>query len=663
MLRKRVLALCALALCGFGADATDQVAACLRREAHKITAAAAAEISDRKTWEPVRAKRAEELREMLGLLPWPARTPLNVQITGREDRGTFTVENIAFESMPHIYVTANLYVPKQRRGKVPAIIYVCGHSYSPQGDKVQYQRHGISFAKNGYAAMILDSIQIAETFGLHHGTHALNMFDWYARAYSPAGVEVWNAIRAIDYLETRPEVDAGRIGMTGRSGGAGMSWFTAAIDDRVKVAAPVMGISTYAANLDLNTQRLHCDCMFPVNFLRQDLMHLAALIAPRPLLMAHGRKDDLFPLAGVDEVESRVGGLYESYGRRPEFRNIYVDTGHSDSDYLREQAIRWFDRFLMRTADDRRLDMSYENVPGERLAVFRNGPPKDAENYRVQETFLPTPAFKKYANAAAWTTRRNELLGQLKTKVFGAFPQAGAVPGLSKKTGRPAYGYEDFGMESEEGVEVRLLQSPSKGTGLPAVLYVASDGEDPAAVGAFLNPVSGAEARKAILYPRGVSETPWNRTTWRDMMRNSMHVGRSVDSMRLWDVLQAIRVLQADPAVDGKRITLAGKGTSAALALYAAILNETVEQVVMLEPPSTHVEGPFFLGVLRYTDLPEAAALVAPRRVLFYNRMPPAYEAARQIFAAQGAAANLGVTMTMRGPVAHQYEHEFASGY
>jgi dienelactone hydrolase len=369
----------------------DHTLACLRRQARAITDRAAAEISDRTSWERVRSRRLEELRDMLGLLPWPARTPLNVQITGRADRGAYIVENIAFESMPKIYVTANLYLPKQRKGRVPAVVYVCGHSYSPFGDKVQYQRHGISLAKNGYAAIILDSIQIAETFALHHGTYSQDMFDWYARAYSPAGVEVWNAIRAIDYLETRPEVDASRIGMTGRSGGAAMTWFTAALDPRIKVAAPIMGISTYGVNVEHNTQRRHCDCMFPVNFARQDLLHLGALIAPRPLLTAHGRLDDLFPMPGVEEFEQKIGKLYGSYDRPAEFRNIVVETGHQDSDFLREQAIRWFDRYLMRIDNDRRLDMSVEPASGQTWRCSATVPRKTRRTIAFTRRFFPPP--------------------------------------------------------------------------------------------------------------------------------------------------------------------------------------------------------------------------------------------------------------------------------
>lgn len=172
----------------------------LVRCARRITDNAAKELQSKETWESVRAKRLDEMRDMLGLLPWPARTPLNVKVTRVLDKGAYTIENIAFESMPNVYVTGNLYVPKNRNGRAPAIVYVCGHSYSPQGDKVQYQRHGISFAKNGYVAFILDSIQIAETFALHHGVHSQSLYDWYARGYTPAGVEAWNAMRAIDYL-------------------------------------------------------------------------------------------------------------------------------------------------------------------------------------------------------------------------------------------------------------------------------------------------------------------------------------------------------------------------------------------------------------------------------------------------------------------------------
>lgn len=608
----------------------------MQREARVITDRAAAEIVSRDAWEKVRAKRLEEMRDMLGLLPWPPRTPLDVRITATHDKGTYLVQNIAFESMPRVYVTGNLYIPKQRSGPAPAIIYVCGHSYSEFGDKVQYQRHGISFAKNGYVAFILDSIQIAETFALHHGVQSQQMFDWFSRGYTPAGVEVWNAMRAIDYLETRPEVDGNKIGMTGRSGGAAMSWFTAAVDPRIKAVAPVMGISTYAANLEANTQRLHCDCMFCINIYRQDMLHQGALIAPRPLMMAHGVKDALFPVPGYEEFESRVQALYGAYGQSDAFRNVVVDTAHADSDFLREQAIRWFDRFLL-GAPDRKLDMDYSNAPGEQLAVFGGKPPAGAQNYRIHETFTTRPPSPRFSSASAWEARR----AVLNTAIHGLF--------------RPA----------SSGYPLRTeVHKPKKAAArLPALLYVASDGEDARYLNLVLSGVhTRNESVRVIVWPRGVGEIPWPQSFYRDTLRNAMHIGETIDSLRLQDVLAAYRQLRDMPEVDPARIMIAGKGVSGALGLYAALLEPSVHQVMLVDPPSSHRHGPIFLNILRHTDLPEAAALLAPRRLIFYGNMAPAYEYTKHVYSLLGVPDHLSVAMNIEYVLTGRYNHDMASG-
>ncbi len=114
----------------------------------------------------MKEERRLELLDMLGLEPLPPRTPLNARITGVIDKAEYVIEKLAFESMPKIFATANLYLPKKRSSRVPAVIYVCGHAVSPQGSKVMYQHHAITFAKHGYACLIIDPIQIAETFAL-----------------------------------------------------------------------------------------------------------------------------------------------------------------------------------------------------------------------------------------------------------------------------------------------------------------------------------------------------------------------------------------------------------------------------------------------------------------------------------------------------------------
>ena len=168
-------------------------------------------------------------------------------------------------------------------------------------------------------------------------------------------------------------MDKSRFGITGRSGGAAMSWFSAAVDSRLKVAVPVMGNSTYAANVAANTQKGHCDCMFPINTYQHDLMTQGALIAPRPLHMMHGKQDTLFPVPGYEEFEAKIGALYRAFGAGEKFRNTVVDTGHKDSEFLREQAIKWFDRFLMQVPE-RPIDLTTDLESPEKLAVFAGSP-------------------------------------------------------------------------------------------------------------------------------------------------------------------------------------------------------------------------------------------------------------------------------------------------
>jgi cephalosporin-C deacetylase-like acetyl esterase len=635
----------------------------LIRAARNITDAASNEMESVERWEAVRDERRKEMRDMLGLLPFPERSPLRARTVGTLDRGAYRIERLVFESLPKFYVTANLYLPTGHQDPLPAVVYVCGHAYSRFGNKASYQRHGISLAKNGYVAIILDSIQVAETFALHHGVYNQEMYEWYSRGYTPAGVEVWNAMRAIDYLETRPEVDSARIGMTGRSGGAAMTWFTAGVDLRVKVAVPVMGISTYAANLEEDTQRLHCDCMFLINSYRHGMLHQGALIAPRPLLMMHGSQDALFPVAGYEEFEQRVGRLYESYGKLNAFKNIVVDSKHEDSEFLREQALLWFDRYL-KEIPERKLDLGVEEVPHESLAVFPDGPPQDSLNHLVHETIIKTPQFEKYESLAEWAAHRQELMGKLRNKVFGAFPPSRESPVVQRGERTGSY-FEKISFEAEPGVDIHsLLHVPETiEEPVPGVLYVASESEDSRSIQQlFAQSRNPDNVVRLVVYPRGIGEVSWNKSLWKSILRNAMHVGHTVDSLRLWDVLRASDVIRSLNGVDPQRITVLGIGTSSILGLYAAILDPGIQQVFLINPPTSHLEGPHFLNILRYLDLPEAAALIAPRRLNFYSRMPEAFRPVARIYELSGSPDRIHVSMDIEAVIQGRYDHHFASG-
>ncbi|MCP4507687.1 MAG: prolyl oligopeptidase family serine peptidase, partial [Fuerstiella sp.] len=227
-------------------------------------------------------------------------------------------EKLHFESMPGLYVTANLYLPAKIDKALPTVLYVCGHARVKEGDvsfgnKTGYQHHGAWFARNGYACLTIDTVQLGEIEGVHHGTYRYDRWWWNARGYTPAGVEAWSCIRALDYLETRSEIDSERIGVTGRSGGGAYSWWIAALDERIKCAIPVAGIATLRNHVVDGCVEGHCDCMYMLNTHRWDYATVAALVAPRPLLISNSDKDRIFPLDGVVKVHRQVRHIYDLY--------------------------------------------------------------------------------------------------------------------------------------------------------------------------------------------------------------------------------------------------------------------------------------------------------------------------------------------------------------
>ena len=251
----------------------------------------------------------DEYMYMLGLSPLPEKTPLHATVTGKFDGDGFSVEMLHYQSRPQLYVTANLFRPKNvpTGTRLPAVLYVCGHSgRGRDGNKTAFQSHGIWFARHGYVCLIVDTLQLGEIAATHHGTYNQNRWWWHSRGYTPAGVECWNGVRGIDYLVSRPDVDPERIGVTGISGGGAATFWVAAADDRVKVAVPVSGMAdqeSYVSNRVING---HCDCMFMVNTFQWPWTRIAGLIAPRPMLFVNSDHDSIFPM---DANERIIGNL------------------------------------------------------------------------------------------------------------------------------------------------------------------------------------------------------------------------------------------------------------------------------------------------------------------------------------------------------------------
>ena len=579
-------------------------------------------------WTARRAELRAQLFEMLGLSPLPPRTPLQPAITGRLEHPEFFVENLHFQSLPGLYVTANLYVPKNLSGRrVPAILYGCGHANVKEGslslgNKAGYQHHGAWFARHGYVCLTIDTIQLGELEGLHHGTHRLGMYWWNSRGYTPAGVEAWNGIRALDYLQSRPEVDGERLGMTGRSGGGAYTWFTAALDERIKAAVPVAGITDLQNHVVDGTVRGHCDCMFMVNTHRWDYAKVAALFAPRPLLIANSDKDSIFPLDGVLRVHREVAAIYRLHQAADKLGLLITEGPHRDTQDLQVPAFRWFNRFLK--GEEPLIAAPAEKLfAPKQLRVFPvGGHPADERTTKIHETFVPRAAPAIPPSAAAWHQQREGWRQALREKSFAGWPAGGDPLQLAPIGGQANGAIRESIWEFTSQGPVRLplrVYWTGPSSGVRRVVLYAADAKawaEPGPAAAYAAAVERGELALLMLAPRGIGPTALtaSATDQNHQRRRYLLLGQTVDGMRVWDIRRAVEAIRSGEPYAGQPITLAGVRDQAINALYASLFIDQLAGVELHAPPSSHVTGPDYLNVLRFLDVPQAVAMAAERQ-------------------------------------------------
>jgi hypothetical protein len=474
-----------------------------------------------------------------------------------------------------------------------------------------------------------------------------------SRGYTPAGLEAWSGIRALDYLETRPEVDMARVGVNGRSGGGAYSWYTAALDDRIKVVVPTAGITTLRNHVVDGCVEGHCDCMYMVNAQRWDYDKVAALIAPRPLLIANTDKDTIFPLDGVMSVYNSARRIYKALGAEGKIGLQIAEGPHKDTQALNTGEFAWMERQLKGLDAGALFDgAAKKTISPEKLRVF-SGLPGDERNTRIDEDFVPAakaPEIPK--DAAAMEKLRASLLGQLKAKSFAGWPKV--APDLALR---------EAGMAEHEGVVMRAWDfSPQEPWDLR--LYVAHSADLPpatlesivlnvldqkgwvdfrnatgkgfatlfedadrnAATGDGFNALRERMQKQrwatAWVAPRGVGPTAWTGSEKQQTqrLRRFYLLGQTLDGMQVWDIRRAIAALR-EAGFARQELWLEGSGTMAANALYAALFEERVAGLELREPPSTHAKGPTYLNVLRVLDMPQAVAIAGTRsKVRIFTR-------------------------------------------
>jgi dienelactone hydrolase len=607
-------------------------------------------------------RRQQELRarflEALG--GFPEKTPLNARILGTDQGDGYRLQRVVYESRPNHHVTALFYLP-EGKGPFPGVLMPCGHSANGKAADT-YQRACILLAKNGLAVLCYDPIGQGERVQLldkqgkpaiagSTSEHTMAGVGALLVGSNTATYRIWDGIRGLDYLAGRPEVDPQRLGCTGNSGGGTLTAYLMALDDRIVAAAP----SCYITSLErlfatIGPQDAEQNITGQVAFGLEHADYLT-MRAPRPTLVCVGTQD-FFDIDGAWTSFREAKRLYGlmGYGERVDL--FEYNDPHGFSKPRREAALRWLRRWLLHQ-DDAVVEGDFPIRKDAELQCTRTG--QVLEDFKGKSVFdLNAEREQQLAGerTTALASRGREDVVKEVRKLLGlgeGKPLAKRKPvGQIKRDG---VNVEQVIYETEPGVLVPALEfRPKKGGALflPLVLYVHGDGKAASAgPGGPLEKMAREGKRVVALDLRGLGETapgvpaagkPNYFGADQKEAFLALHLNRPLLGQRVFDLLAVLNAVTAD---NPQGAEVVGVGTAAPVVLHAAALEPGIEQVTLergvvswsavVRTPVSHNQLTNVVpGALRVYDLPDLAALLAPRPLTIRAAGDPAGEPVSQ---------------------------------
>ncbi len=630
-----------------------------------------AEIAKLKTPDDIRKRQAElKAKFITALGGFPDKTPLNAKVVGTLQADGFRVEKVIYESRPDHHVTANFYLPAGK-GPFPGVLVPCGHSDNGKAADA-YQRACILMARNGLAVLCYDPIGQGERFQLLSdklkpsiagltSEHTMVGVGALLVGQSTASYRVWDGIRSLDYLASRPEIDAKKLGCTGNSGGGTLTAYLMALDDRIFCAVP----SCYITSLErlfatIGPQDAEQNIPGQVAF-GMEHSDFVTMRAPRPTLIATATQD-FFDIAGSWTSFREASLVYSKLGHGERVALFEYDDKHGFSKPRREAATRWLRRWLL-GIDDAVVEAETKVFSDADLRCTRTG--------QVLEDFRGKSAFhlnRDYAASFADTRAKFATLPaaqrEQEIRRLLALPENRSLFGRSK--------VEDLGditrelLHTESRLKLPLMTNQKSRRESEYTIYLTDrDLLDEARPGEALAELVKAGGNFHALSVRGFGEVaavPYSAKPgyFGGDFKNfflSLHLNRPLLGQRVSDVL----ALGIDTRAD---IHVVGVGTAGPVALHFAALEPRVKSLTLIESVVSWrnvVETPISLnqltnvvpGVLRVYDLPDLAATIAPQALtirepvnaalqpLSQKELDEAYAGCRQHFEKAGAAAKL----------------------
>lgn len=610
---------------------------------HTDTEFVPTEYPDREAWEDKRAHLRVQILFAAGLWPMPEKPPLNARIWNRIERDGYTVEKVWFQSLPGFYVGGSLYRPIDPKPKShPGVISPHGHARLgrlSESEAASYQARGLTLARIGCTAFMWDMIDYNdsarhlsgdyedETYAVvHRAPWAHKQDDRMLWNLNALGFQLWNSIRALDFISQLPEVDPNRLACTGESGGGTQTYNLYAVDDRLHAAAPVCMVSAYMQG--------GCVCE-NAPLLRMDTnnVDIGATIAPKPLLLVSSAQDWTRHTPQVEYPA--IQKIYDLYGAGDHVAQVQIDAPHGYNKAMREAVYRWLARWFDLPIDQDYAEPPYGTEPRENLLAFIDGLPDGAitDHQELIQQCIE-------AAGKALETYRPESLAKLdeNRRVLG-------------QALRIAMGYDDSGVTLQRNGETRyadlactdgVLIGDRRGVRVPFRTFVPdAPSGTPSGTSILLIHPQGIHALYApivrdllarghavfALDPFGVGQNVGEQNPEQPRGSTSFFTtfNRTDDAERIYDIVLALRyILSTGPqAVDvvgfdqaGLWTLIAGavlepRDTKCRFAIDTAGLNTADHRDVLCRLPIP--------GILKAGGLPNAAALVAPHDLLLHN--------------------------------------------
>ncbi|NSW89118.1 MAG: acetylxylan esterase [Firmicutes bacterium] len=598
----------------------------------------------------------EKLIESLGGLP-PSDTPLNPQITGVIHCNGFRIEKVIFESRPKVFVTANLYVPDGVEYPVGAVLFLCGHHERAKHED-EYQIVCQYLVRAGLVVLAQDPIGQGERFSYYEKSINSTTVRWGIYEHDYAGIQCWpvgdasaryflhDAMRGIDYLCTRSEVDPDKIGVTGNSGGGTQTALMMICDPRIAAAAPATFITSRIAHLYTGGPA-DAEHIWPgMSVYGFDHEDMIISMAPKPVLVL-AATSDYFPIEGTRWTVERAKRFWEMYGKIDNIELFEDNSPHKYTQSMAKKAAEFFSKHLLsrKTLPILQEDEEIRPIESSRLWCTNSGQVRgemQGARFIYHGNCNRLDEIEKQRETIPEDQRRKMAIKWLKEKVYYNRKPCEyncrhlMVTQVDELVVQASMWWTQEGIFNY-GVLFRDYQFI--GEDLPATIAVWDGGTTQIQPHIkWIRDTCNLRRAVMVLDTSGVGNILPN--SFRSMppldfygvifklVNDLMWLGDSMATLRTYDVLRAIEVVQQFPGIKKGDVHLYAYGRQGLYAQLAAALNESIKDLEVVEGIGSFtslVKSRYYdrydimsiilPGMLKYFDLPDIDRWVKERKL------------------------------------------------